>query len=92
LFPLFAAGMVNTGGKFSTDIKNTSKTGGKICRQCCRYRWCTLAYEYLCELLKKFETVLTGYSGAAGKLIHEKNQKQKSCDTVPLNTKGEGMG
>jgi hypothetical protein len=23
------------------------------------------------------------YSGAGGKLIHEKNQKQKSCDTVP---------
>jgi hypothetical protein len=25
------------------------------------------------------------YSGAWGKLIHEKNQKQKSRDTVPLN-------
>ncbi len=25
----------------------------------------------------KFETVLMGYSGAGGKLIHEKNQKQK---------------
>ncbi len=24
------------------------------------------------------------YSGAGGKLIHEKNQKQKSLDTVPL--------
>ena len=27
--------------------------------------------------LKKFEKVLMGYSGATGKLIHEKNQKQK---------------
>ncbi len=26
------------------------------------------------------------YSGAGGKLIHEKNQKQKSRDTVPLKT------
>ncbi len=26
---------------------------------------------------KKFETVLMGYSGVGGKLIHEKNQKQK---------------
>ncbi len=26
-----------------------------------------------------------GYSGAGGKLIHEKKQKQKSRDTVPLN-------
>ncbi len=25
-----------------------------------------------------------GYSGAGGKLIHEKNQRQKSRDTVPL--------
>ncbi len=25
-----------------------------------------------------------GYSGAGGNLIHEKNQKQKSRDTVPL--------
>jgi hypothetical protein len=29
------------------------------------------------EFSKKFETVLLGYSGAGGKLIHEKNQKQK---------------
>ncbi len=33
--------------------------------------------EYLREFSKKFETVLMGYSGAGGKLIHEKNQKQK---------------
>ncbi len=26
---------------------------------------------------KKFETVLIGYSGAGGKLIHEKNQEQR---------------
>ncbi len=25
-----------------------------------------------------------GHSGAGGKLIHEKNEKQKSRDTVPL--------
>jgi hypothetical protein len=25
-----------------------------------------------------------GYSGAGGKLTHEKNQKKKSRDTVPL--------
>jgi hypothetical protein len=33
-----------------------------------------------------------GYSGAGGKLIHEKNQKQKnSCDTVPLSSDTEHM-
>ncbi len=35
------------------------------------------------EFSKKFETVLMEYSGAGGKLILEKNQKQKSRDTVP---------
>jgi hypothetical protein len=29
-----------------------------------------------------------GYSGAGGKLIDEKNQKQKSRDTVPLRLSG----
>ncbi len=60
----------------------------QICRRCCWYRrqichrcrwhwWCTLTCEYLREFSKKFETVLMGYSGAGGKLIHKKNQKQK---------------
>jgi hypothetical protein len=44
-----------------------------------------LSCEYLREFYKKFETVLMEYSGAGGKLIHEKNQKQKSRDTVPLS-------
>jgi hypothetical protein len=30
LFPLFAIGIIDTGGKFATSINNTSKTGGKI--------------------------------------------------------------
>ncbi len=42
-----------------------------------KYRWCTLTCEYLREFSKKFETVLMQYSGAGGKLIHPKNQKQK---------------
>ncbi len=32
----------------------------------------TLTCEYLREFSKKFETILKGYSGAGGKLIHEK--------------------
>jgi hypothetical protein len=36
--------------------------------------------EYLREFSKKFKTVLMGYSGARGKLIHEKNLMLKiSC-------------
>jgi hypothetical protein len=44
-----------------------------------------LTCEYLCEFLKKFETVLMGYSGAGGKLIHE-NQKQKISWHSPFKT------
>ncbi len=40
--------------------------------------------EYLREFSKKCETVQMDYSGAGGKLIRQKNQKQKSRDTVPL--------
>jgi hypothetical protein len=32
---------------------------------------------YIRDFWKKFETVLMGHSGAGGKLIHKKNQKQK---------------
>ena len=40
-------------------------------------RWCTLSCEYLCEVLKKFETAIMGYSGACRKLVQEKNLKLK---------------
>jgi hypothetical protein len=29
LFPLFATGVIDTGGKFATGITNTKETGGK---------------------------------------------------------------
>jgi hypothetical protein len=35
--------------------------------------------------LKKIEMTLKLFSGAWGKMIHEKNPKQKSCDTVLLS-------
>jgi hypothetical protein len=34
---------------------------------------------------KQFKMTLVLFSGAWGKMIHEKKLKQKSCDTVPLN-------
>ncbi len=49
----------------------------QICHRCRWYRWCTLTCDYLREFSKKFETILLQYSGAGGKLIHQKNQKQK---------------
>ncbi len=60
-----AAGIIDTGGNFATSINNTS-------HQCHWYRWCTLTYEYLRDLLKIFETVLLGYSGVEGKLFMKK--------------------
>ncbi len=48
-----------------------------ICHWCQWCRWCTLSCEYLREFSKKFETALLVYSGAWGKLIHEKKQKSK---------------
>jgi hypothetical protein len=52
LFLLFAP-IVDIDGKFATGINNASRTGGKISRRCRCYWWCTLAFEYLCELKKK---------------------------------------
>jgi hypothetical protein len=39
--------------------------------------WCTLNCKYLREFSKILKMFLMEYSGAEGKLIHEKNQKQK---------------
>jgi hypothetical protein len=36
------------------------------------------------RIIEKFETVLMVYSGAWGKLIHEKTRSRKSRDTIPL--------
>jgi hypothetical protein len=45
-----------------------------------------LTCEYLREFSKKFETVLMGYSGPRGKLIHEINQKQKISWYCPFKS------
>jgi hypothetical protein len=48
---------------------------------------------YLYYPTKKFETVLMGYSGALGKLIHEKNQKSKiswHCLFNPISDSPKG--
>jgi hypothetical protein len=61
---------------FATSINDNSGTGGKICRLCHRYRWCTLTCESLRGFSKKFEKTLMLFLGAWGKMIHEKNLKQ----------------
>ncbi len=48
-----------------------------IFHRCQQHQWCTLSCKYLREFSKKFKAALLVYSGAWGKLIHEKNQKSK---------------
>ncbi len=57
----FAAGVVDAGGKFAAGVVDTG----------------TLNCEYLREFSKKFEMILMLFSEAWGKVIHEKNLKQK---------------
>ncbi len=49
----------------------------QICHRCRWHWWCTLTCEYLREFSEKFEMILMLLSGAWGKVIHEKNMKQK---------------
>ncbi len=48
----------------------------------------TLTCEYICEFSKKFEMILMLLSGAWGKVIHEKNLKQKISWHCPFNSAG----
>ncbi len=81
----FAAGVLDTGGKFATIIIHTNSnfgtgvvdTGAKIRRQCRWYRWCTLTCEYLRKCSEKIQNGPNGILWGSGELIHEKNQKQK---------------
>ncbi len=59
------------------NLKAKIYTYDNICHRYQWHRWYTLSCEYLREFSKKFETALMVYSGAWGKLIHEKNQKSK---------------
>ncbi len=59
----FAASVIDTGGNFATGIVDT---GGSP--------WLVNISE---NFWKKFEMVQLGYSKAGGKLLHERNQKQK---------------
>ncbi len=57
-----------------------------ICHRCRWHRWQTLSCRYLREFSKKFQTILMEYSGAGGKLVHEKNQKQKISWHYPFKS------
>ncbi len=57
----------------------------QIYRRCHWYWWCTLTCEYLRKFSNKIRNDPYVSFRGSGKIIHEKNLKEKSCDTVPLN-------
>jgi hypothetical protein len=71
--------------KFATGINHTSSTGGKIYAVVYTgdVPWC----EYFFKFLKKFEMVLMLFSGAWGKMIHEKKLNQKILWHCPFKAK-----
>jgi hypothetical protein len=88
LFLLFATGISDTGGKFAAGVIDTggnlppaSTTQGELVAKFAAGVFDTsgapLTCDYLCEFSKKFEMTLMLLSGAWGKVIHEKNLKQK---------------
>jgi hypothetical protein len=64
---------VDTGGKFAAGVVDT---GGKLL-PVSLIPVANLDLRIFPRIFEKFKTVIMGYSGAGGKLIHEKNQKQK---------------
>ncbi len=55
-----------------------------ICRRCRWYRWCTFTCAYLREYSKKCKMTLMLFSGAWGKMIHERTWRKKTLVTLSL--------
>jgi hypothetical protein len=91
LFPLFAAGVidtrggagiVDTGGKFATGVNNTSCTGDKIFVDTSVLPW--LANTYLLEFSKIFEMTLMFFFRGLGEGDSLKNPEAKNLVTLSL--------
>ncbi len=72
MFPLFAAGVSYTGGKFAAGVV---VTGGNLPPVSLIQVTCEYLREFSKKKLKRSEWNTLGRGG--GELIHEKNQKQK---------------
>jgi hypothetical protein len=81
----FATGVIDTGGKFAAGVVDTVGNFPPASMAPANLPWVslipaailspvslTLTCEYLCEFSKKFEMTLMLFSGAWGKVIHEK--------------------
>ncbi len=76
----FVAGIVDTSGKFATAVVDTGSNLPPVSL----IRMVHLDFRISPRILEKFKTVLMGYSGAGGKMTHEKNQKQKISRDCPF--------
>ncbi len=91
--PAVQVSIVDTSGKFATGNTNNSYTSSKVCRQC---RW-PLVHLHLWISLWIFKknfnvSDVTVFSGAWGKMIHEKTLKQKVSWHCPFNTSTNKLG
>jgi hypothetical protein len=78
LLPLFATGAVDTGGKFATDMNDTSGTSEKFTAGVVDTGGAPCLVNISSKFFKKFEMILMLFSGAGGGgIIHEKSMKQK---------------
>jgi hypothetical protein len=73
----FAAGVVDTGGNLPPVSTTLTKLVAKFAAGVVDTGGQPRDANISANFRKKFETALMVYSGAWGKLIHEKNQKQK---------------
>ncbi len=83
MFPLFATGVIDTGGNFNF-AAGVVDTDGKFATGVVDTGGAPLHANISTNFRKKFETVLIGYSGAGGKLIHEKKPEAKNLVTLSL--------
>jgi hypothetical protein len=78
LFPLFATSVIDIGGKFAASIVDT---GGNLLLVSTTPAVLVvhLHLRIFRKFSEKFEMTLVVFSGACGKLTHEKNLKQNTC-------------
>jgi hypothetical protein len=84
VFPLVAIRVVDTGGKFAAGINDTGCIGVKFAAGVVDTGGGPWLANISTNIRKKFEMTLMPLSEAWGKMIHEKNQKQKISRHCPL--------
>ncbi len=88
MLPLFATGVVDTGGKFAAGINDTSGIGGKLppvsLTSVANFPRVHLGLQISRKFSTKIKMALMLLSEAWGKMIHDKNQKQKISRQCPF--------